>query len=98
MALSKAFGQQVGVVKAHSTKSMIGHLLGGASATEAVADIQAIQRGIIHPSINLFEQDPEVHLNLVTETMEVPGIRHILSDAFGFGGQNASIVISKFEG
>lgn len=97
VALNKAFGAHARKVMAHSTKSMIGHLLGGASATEAIADIQAIQRGIIHPSINLFEQDPEIHLNIVRDTREVPTVRNVLSDAFGFGGQNAVIVFSRFE-
>ena len=98
IALTKAFGERSNKVMAHSTKSMIGHLLGGASATEAVADIQAITRGVVHPSLNLFEMDPKIDLNIVRETREVPGIKHVLSDAFGFGGQNAVIIMSRFDG
>ena len=58
----------------------------------------AFERGIIHPSINLFEQDPEIHLNVVKKTREDGKIRHVLSNSFGFGGQNAVLVLSRFIG
>jgi 3-oxoacyl-[acyl-carrier-protein] synthase II len=98
VAINKVFGSYTKQVPVHSTKSMIGHLLGGASAVEAVACILAIENGIIHPSINLFELDPKINLNVVRQTQENGKIDHILSNSFGFGGQNAVVVISRFKG
>jgi len=97
VAINKALGAHASKTLAHSTKSMIGHLLGGASSTEALAAILAIHGGIVHPSINVFNQDPEVRLNVVKETMKTRAIKHVLSNAFGFGGHNAAIVLSRFE-
>ena len=97
-AINIALGDHGSTVPVHSTKSMVGHMLGGASAVEAIAAIMVFERGIIHPSINLFEQDPQIKLNVVTEAREGSGVDHVLSNAFGFGGQNACIVLSRFTG
>jgi 3-oxoacyl-[acyl-carrier-protein] synthase II len=97
IAINKIFKEYATKVPVHSTKSMIGHLLGGASGVEAIAAIMAIERNIIHPSINLFNQDPEINLNVVTEATENKNIKHIISNAFGFGGHNTSIVLSRYE-
>jgi 3-oxoacyl-[acyl-carrier-protein] synthase II len=97
-AVNIAMGDRGTTVPVHSTKSMVGHMLGGASAVEAIAAVMVFQRGVIHPSINLFEQDPEINLNIITEPQEDAGVRHILSNAFGFGGHNACIVLSRFDG
>jgi 3-oxoacyl-[acyl-carrier-protein] synthase II len=95
LAINNVLKEYAPKVKVHSTKSMIGHLLGGASVVEAIAAILAFERSIIHPSTNLFEQDPEINLNVVTEAQEDKNVRHIISNAFGFGGHNASIILSK---
>jgi 3-oxoacyl-[acyl-carrier-protein] synthase II len=85
-------------VPAHSTKSMTGHPLGAASAVEAIAAILAIQKGVIHPTINQFEQDPAISLNVVRNQPREGHVDHVLSNGFGFGGQNAAVVISRFKG
>lgn len=97
-AINKILGAYGGKVPVHSTKSMTGHLLGGAAAIEAVAMAKTIEKGVIHPSINLFNKDPEINLNIITETTESRHIQNVLSNSFGFGGQNCSVIFSKFEG
>jgi 3-oxoacyl-[acyl-carrier-protein] synthase II len=97
IAINKVFKEYATKVPVHSTKSMVGHLLGGASGVEAIAAIMALERHIIHPSINLFNQDPEINLNVITEATEDKNINYILSNAFGFGGHNTSIVLSKYK-
>ncbi|MBI9098099.1 MAG: beta-ketoacyl-ACP synthase II [Spirochaetaceae bacterium] len=90
----KGYGTKVPV---HSTKSMTGHLIGGASAVEAVADMRVFVDGTVHPTINVFNKDPEINLNIVTDTYKDEKINHILSNSFGFGGQNAAIIFSRYK-
>jgi 3-oxoacyl-[acyl-carrier-protein] synthase II len=97
-AINIVFKDRVEGVPAHSTKSMTGHPLGAASAVEAIAAIQAIQQGIIHPTINQFEQDPRINLNVIRNQPRDARVNHVLSNGFGFGGQNAAIVLSRFNG
>jgi 3-oxoacyl-[acyl-carrier-protein] synthase II len=77
---------------------MTGHPLGAASAVEAIAAILAIQKGVIHPTINQFEQDPAISLNVVRNQPLESHVDHVLSNGFGFGGQNAAVMISRFKG
>ncbi len=81
-----------------STKSMTGHLLGAAGGVELAACIMALQHGIIPPTINLDNPDPECDLDYVPHTAREKPIKHALSNSFGFGGHNASVLVSKFEG
>lgn len=81
-----------------STKSMMGHLLGAAGAVEAAVCALAIAEGKIPPTINLHDQDPECMLDYVANTMRERRVRHALSNSFGFGGTNASLLLSRFEG
>jgi 3-oxoacyl-[acyl-carrier-protein] synthase II len=79
-----------------STKSQIGHLLGAAGAVEAVAALGAIQRGMLPPTINFEEPDPEIDLDVVPDgPREAPGLELALSNSFGFGGQNACLAIAS---
>ena len=79
-----------------STKSAIGHLLGAAGAVEAVAVLGALQRGILPPTLNFGEPDPECDLDYVPDgPREAPGLKLALSNSFGFGGQNACLAIRK---
>jgi 3-oxoacyl-[acyl-carrier-protein] synthase II len=79
-----------------STKSAIGHLLGAAGAVEAVAVLGALDRGILPPTLNFEEPDPECDLDYVPDgPREAPGLDLALSNSFGFGGQNACLVIRK---
>jgi 3-oxoacyl-[acyl-carrier-protein] synthase II len=95
-AINLVFKDLASKVPAHSTKSMTGHPLGAASAVEAVASILAIQKGVIHPTINQFEQDPEITLNVVRNEPREGRVNHVLSNGFGFGGQNAAVMISRY--
>ena len=95
VAMHRVFGDLASTVPVQATKSMIGHTIAGAAAIEAVAALLAIHRGVVHPTINLFEQDPQIDLNVITETREQP-VRHVLSNSFGFAGQNAVLVLSSF--
>jgi 3-oxoacyl-[acyl-carrier-protein] synthase II len=97
-AINLVFKELAKKVPAHSTKSMTGHPLGAASAVEAIAAILAIQKGVIHPTINQFEQDPAISLNVVRNQPLESHVDHVLSNGFGFGGQNAAVMISRFKG
>ncbi len=94
LAIESLFGNEVPV---HSTKSMIGHLVGAAGGTEAIAGVLAIQKNVIHPSINIFELDPDVNINVVANKPMEKKITNVLSNSFGFGGQNSTIIISEFK-
>jgi 3-oxoacyl-[acyl-carrier-protein] synthase II len=96
-SIRRIFGAEADRVMVHSTKSMVGHLIGAAGGVEAIACILAIYKGVVHPSINLFEKDPEIDLNIVTEAREAR-VRHALSNSFGFGGQNSCVLLSRVEG
>ena len=91
-AIKKVFSHDVPV---SSTKSMTGHLLGAAGAIEAIACVQAVQSGVLPPSINFDEADPDVPLNVVANEAREVTINSALSNSFGFGGQNASLIIGK---
>lgn len=97
IAINNALKEHGSKVPVHSTKSMTGHLIGGASAVEAVADMRVFVDGTVHPTINVFEQDSEINLNVVTETYRDETIDHILSNSFGFGGQNAALIFSRYK-
>jgi len=81
-----------------STKSMTGHLLGAAGAVEAIFTALAIVNGKIPPTINIEQQDPDCALDVVPNTARDLRIRHAMSNAFGFGGTNTTLVFSAFEG
>jgi 3-oxoacyl-[acyl-carrier-protein] synthase II len=79
-----------------STKSMMGHLLGGAGAVEAAICALSIARGVVPPTINLDEPDPECVLDYVPQVSRERRIQHAMSNSFGFGGTNASLILSRF--
>ncbi|KAL0426756.1 UNVERIFIED_CONTAM: 3-oxoacyl-[acyl-carrier-protein] synthase II, chloroplastic [Sesamum latifolium] len=96
-ALIHCFGQNP-ELRVNSTKSMIGHLLGAAGAVEAVATVQAIRTGWIHPNVNLENPDDGVSTNvLVGPTKERLDIKVALSNSFGFGGHNSSILFAPYK-
>ena len=96
-SLKTVFGEQVYRVPISSTKSMIGHLLGAAGAVEAAFCVQAIRHGVIPPTINYEHADPECDLDYVpNEAREAP-VRIALTNSFGFGGHNASLIVRAFE-
>lgn len=99
-AIERVFGEHAYSLNISSTKSMTGHLLGAAGAVEAIAGILAIRHGFIPPTINHFTDDPEfdTRLNLTFNTPQYREVRAVLSNTFGFGGHNASVIVKKFEG
>ena len=95
-AIKKVFGEHAKKINLSSTKSMTGHLLGAAGAVEAVASILAITNGIIPPTINFANPDPECDLNYTFNKPQKREVNVALSNAFGFGGHNTSILFRKF--
>jgi 3-oxoacyl-(acyl-carrier-protein) synthase len=96
-AIKDLFGQRAYDVPISSTKSMIGHPMGGAGAIEAAVCIKTIEEGTIHPTINLENPDPECDLDYVPGEARQADIRVTLSNSFGLGGQNACLVLGRFE-
>jgi len=97
MAIKQLFGEHAYRLKISSNKSMIGHLLGAAAAVEAVATVKTIETGIIPPTINLENPDPECDLDYVPNRAVEHPVRVAMSNAFGFGGTNATVVFRKVE-
>lgn len=98
LAIKKVFGEDAYRVPISSTKSMIGHLLGGSGAVEAAACIKTIQEGTMHPTINYEHPDPACDLDYVPNQARRKDVRVVLSNSFGFGGQNVCLVFQRFEG
>jgi len=96
-AIVSLFGEHAYNLNISSTKSMIGHLLGGAGAVEAIATILSMQNSLIAPTINVFNRDPQIDpkLNLTENVAQEKNIRAALSNTFGFGGHNACLVFKK---
>lgn len=97
-AIMTVFGDHAYNLNISSTKSMTGHLLGGAGAIETIASILAVNKGIIPPTINHFTDDPafDPRLNLTFNKAQHKEVRAALSNTFGFGGHNASVIIKKY--
>jgi 3-oxoacyl-[acyl-carrier-protein] synthase II len=96
-ALKIALGEHAYKVPISSTKSMIGHLLGAAGAVEAIATLLTINRGMIHPTINYENPDPECDLDYVPNQARRKDVRIAISNGFGFGGHNAVVVLGKYQ-
>lgn len=98
IAIKKALGEDVArKVKISSTKSMTGHLLGAAGAIEAIVCVLAIQRGMIPPTMNLHNPDPDCDLNYVPNQAIQQKVKVAMSNSLGFGGHNACIVFKAFQ-
>jgi 3-oxoacyl-[acyl-carrier-protein] synthase II len=94
-ALTRVFGEHLKKMKVHSTKSMTGHLLGGASAIEAIDLVMTLNSGDVHPTMNVLNQDPEIAIDCVPNVKSRTSARFGISNSFGFGGHNSCIVIEK---
>jgi 3-oxoacyl-[acyl-carrier-protein] synthase II len=94
-AVKEVFGDHAYKLSVSSTKSMTGHLLGAASAIEAVFTVKAIQDGIIPPTINIFEQDPECDLDYTANVAKERSLEYGMSNSFGFGGTNSTVIFKK---
>jgi 3-oxoacyl-[acyl-carrier-protein] synthase II len=97
-AIKKVFGEYAKKIPISATKSMTGHLLGAAGSTEAIFTLLAIRDGIIPPTINYEEPDPECDLDYVPNVARQQSLRVAMSNAFGFGGTNATLIFKKFSG
>ena len=96
-AIKRAFGEHAYQIPISSTKSMIGHSLGASGSLEAVVCINSITSNMIHPTINYEYPDPECDLDYVPNVARSAPVNVVLSNAFGFGGQNACVVFSGYE-
>lgn len=93
-ALKKIFSNPKSI-SMNATKSMTGHLLGGAGGIEAVATVKAITEGVMHPTINLEDPEPDLLFDTPTKAKEIQ-VKYALSNSFGFGGHNASIILAPY--
>ena len=94
-AIKAIFGERAYKIPVSSTKSMVGHLLGAAGAVEAVATLLIIKEDFIHPTINYEEKDPDCDLDYVPNVGRNQKVRYALSNSFGFGGVNTSLIFKK---
>ena len=98
VAVKKLFGPHAGAIKISANKSMIGHMWAAAGAIEAIFAAKTLQEGIIPPTINMEEPDPACDLDYVPNKAVASTPTYALSNSFGFGGINGSIVLKKYEG
>ena len=96
-AIKSVFGERAYQIPVSSTKSMTGHLLGASGALEAVFCTKALKDGVLPPTINYETPDPECDLDYVPNEARKVTVKHVLSNSFGFGGHNATLIISRFE-
>ena len=98
MAMKTVFRDHARKIAVSSTKSMTGHLLGAAGGVEAIYSVLAISRGVIPPTINYETPDPECDLDYVPNTPREATVRVVMSNSFGFGGTNATLIFREFKG
>ena len=96
-AIKAVFGEHAKAVNVSSTKSATGHMLGAAGAVEAVVSAMVVGTGIIPPTINYQNPDPELDLNYTPNTAVKRDVRTVLSNSFGFGGHNTTLAIKRYE-
>lgn len=97
-AIKEVFGAHAGRIAISATKSMTGHLLGAAGAIEAIATSLALAEGVLPPTINLTHPDPQCDLDYVPNVARRQAVKTALSNSFGFGGHNATLVLARYEG
>jgi 3-oxoacyl-[acyl-carrier-protein] synthase II len=95
LAIHKAFGGDAQHLPVSSTKSMTGHLVTAAGGIEAVFSILALREGVVPPTVNYQTPDPECDLDYVPNHPRELPVRHVLSNSFGFGGQNVALLFSR---
>ena len=98
LAVKDIFGEAAYRIPISSTKSMLGHLLGAAGSVEAVISVKAVQEGVAPPTINLENPDPQCDLDYIPEGAREIDIKFALSNSFGFGGHNVSLLFKQFRG
>lgn len=98
IAVKRVFGEHAQKLAISSTKSMTGHLLGAAGGIEFIASVMSINNSMVHPTINMENPDPELDLDYVPNAARKMNVDVALSNNFGFGGHNASIIVKKYQG
>lgn len=98
LSLSMVFGERIGNIPISSNKSMIGHTLSAAGAVEAVFSLMTMREGVVPPTINYENPDPAIELDVVPNTKRNADVATVLSNSFGFGGQNTCLVMSREAG
>ncbi len=96
ISIKKVFGEQAYKIPVSSSKSMLGHLIAAAGAVELITCVMTIRQGVLPPTINYENPDPECDLDYVPNKPREKRVNHVMSNSFGFGGQNVSLVVSRF--
>ncbi|MCQ2464238.1 MAG: beta-ketoacyl-[acyl-carrier-protein] synthase family protein [Oscillospiraceae bacterium] len=96
MAIKNLFGERAYSIPVSSTKSSIGHTLGAGSVLESIASIKALNEGIIPPTIHYDEADPDLDLDYVPNKARKAELKTVLTNSFGFGGQNSTLIFEKY--
>jgi 3-oxoacyl-[acyl-carrier-protein] synthase II len=97
MAIKQALGEHAYNIPISSTKSMTGHILGATAAAEAIFAVKAIEDNFVPPTINLENPDPDCDLDYIPLVGRDVQVNHVLSNSFGFGGHNTTVVISRYQ-
>ena len=95
-AIKTVFGKHAYEIKVGSTKSMTGHLLGASGGLEAVVSVHVLTSGKVPPTINQITPDPECDLDFIPNKAQAHRVRYALSNSFGFGGHNVSILFARY--
>jgi 3-oxoacyl-[acyl-carrier-protein] synthase II len=98
MAIKQACGSAAGDIPVSSIKSMMGHLIAAAGSVEAITCLLAINEGVLPPTLNYETPDPECDLDYIPNTAREAPVRRALSNSFGFGGQNISLIFAEYKG
>jgi 3-oxoacyl-[acyl-carrier-protein] synthase II len=98
LAIKHVLGEDAYQAPVSSSKSMLGHLIAAAGAVELIISTMAIRRGVLPPTINYEHPDPECDLDYIPNVAREKKVEHVLSNSFGFGGQNISLIVSRFQG
>lgn len=97
LAIKKVFGEGAYSLPISSSKSMLGHLIAAAGAVELITCVMTIRKGVLPPTINYETPDPECDLDYIPNQAREKRVDHVLSNSFGFGGQNVSLIVSRFK-